>query len=122
MSCDVVLNPAEPDATYNKHRGVGYLVQVLETYSPDPAPEPGEPVSPEASPPAKPDLITHVAVGPMNVHDGAALEPALADTEARGIKPRVMLGDSHYGSEEDLKEAATHGAEVVAPAMPASPG
>ena len=26
MTCDVVLNPADLDATYNKHRGVGYLV------------------------------------------------------------------------------------------------
>ncbi len=115
MTCDVVLNPAEPDATYNKHRGVGYLVQIMETYSPDPADHAGA----EASPPAKPDPITHVSAGPMNVHDGAALEPALADTEARGIKRREVLGDSHYGSEEDVKEAATHGVEVVAPAMPA---
>jgi len=119
MTCDVVLNPAEPDATYNKHRGVGYLVQVMETYSPDPATEPDDPSGGGAPAPAKPDLITHVAVGPMNVHDGAALEPALADTEARGIKPREVLGDSHYGSEENLKEAATRGVEVVAPAMPA---
>jgi hypothetical protein len=118
MTCDVVLNPAEPDATYNKHRGVGYLVQVMETYSPDPAPESDARAGAEVSPPAKPDLITHVAVGPMNVHDGAALEPALADTEARGIEPREMLGDSHYGSEENLKEAALRGVEVIAPAMP----
>src|SRR5262249_55814258 len=72
MTCDNVLNPAAPDATYNKHRGVGYLVQVMETYSPDPDPEPGDPAGDGDSPPAKPDLITHVAVGPMNVHDGAA--------------------------------------------------
>src|SRR5512143_3259278 len=47
MTCDNVLNPADPDATYNKHRGVGYLVQVMETYSPDPAPEPDDPASTE---------------------------------------------------------------------------
>ena len=119
ITCDVVLNPAEPDATYNKHRGVGYLVQVMETYSPDAAPEPGDQAGTEGPPPAKPDLITHVAVGPMNAHDGSALDPALADAEARGIKPETLLGDSHYGSEENLKEAAVRGVEVVAPAMPA---
>jgi hypothetical protein len=114
MTCDVVLNPAEPDATYNKHRGVGYLVQVMETYSP----EADTPANPDESAPAKPDLITHIAVGPMNVHDGSALEPALADAEARGIKPETLLGDSHYGSEENLKEATLRGVEVIAPAMP----
>jgi hypothetical protein len=113
MTCDVVLNPADPDATYNKHRGVGYLVQVMETY----APEADTPANPDESKPSKPDLITHIAVGPMNVHDGSALEPALADAEARGIKPRTLLGDSHYGSEENLKEAALVGVEVIAPAM-----
>ena len=66
----------------------------------------------------KPDLITHIAVGPMNVHDGSALDPALADVEARGIKPKTLLGDSHYGSEENLEEAALRGVEVIAPAMP----
>ncbi len=54
----------------------------------------------------------------MNVHDGSALDPALADVEARGIKPKALLGDSHYGSEENLEEAALRGVEVIAPAMP----
>ncbi len=114
MTCDVVLNPADPDATYNKHRGVGYLVQVMETYTC----EEETPADAEGSkPPPKPDLITHIAVGPMNVHDGSAPDPALADAEARGIKPKALLGDSHYGSEEDLEEEALRGVEVIAPAM-----
>jgi Transposase DDE domain len=111
MTCDVVLNPADPDATYNKHRGVGYLVQVMETYCD--VEEPTGDVSP-----APPDLITHVAVGPMNVHDGSSLEPALADAEARGIKPKVVLADSHYGSNENLEKANLQGVEVVSPSMP----
>ena len=61
---------------------------------------------------------THIAVGPMNVHDGSALAPALAGAEARGLKPRSLLGDSHYGPEENLEEAARGGVEVIAPAMP----
>jgi hypothetical protein len=114
MTCDVVLNPADPDATYNKHRGVGYLVQVMETY----APEEETPANAVGPAPPKPDLITHIAIGPMNVHDGSALDPALVDTEARGIKPEALLGDSHYGSEENLEAAALRGVEVIAPAMP----
>jgi Transposase DDE domain/Transposase domain (DUF772) len=112
MTCDNVLNPADPDATYNKHRGVGYLAQVMETYS-DVEPEPTE-----DAPAPPPDLITHVAVGPMNVHDGSSLEPALADAEARGIKPKVVLADSHYGSNENLEKASLQGVELVSPSMP----
>lgn len=114
IACGNVLSPADPDATFNTHRGVGYLVQVMETYAADEA----GPSEAEATAPPKPDLITHVAVGPLNAHDGAALDPALADAEARGIKPETLLGDSHYGSEENLKESAQRGVEVIAPAMP----
>ena len=110
MTCDNVLNPADPDATYNKHRGVGHMVQVMETYSD---------VDEEQSEAATaPDLITYVAVGPMNVHDGSSLEPALADAEARKIKPSVVLADSHYGSNENLERAKQQGVEVVSPSMP----
>ena len=114
IACGDVLSPADPDATFNTHRGVGYLVRVMEAYAGDEA----SPSEAEASAPPKPDLITRVAVGPLNAHDGAALDPAPADTEARGIEPRVMLGDSRYGPEEDPKEAAPREVEVIAPAMP----
>jgi DDE family transposase/transposase-like protein DUF772 len=112
MTCDNLLNPADTGATYNAHRGVGYLVQVMETYC-DVEEEPTEDAAP-----LPPDLITHVAIGPMNIHDGSALEPALADAEARGIKPEVVLADSHYGSNENLAKAKLQGVEVVSPSMP----
>ena len=103
MTCDVVLNPADPDATYNKHRGVGYLVQVMETYRDD------EEDETEGAPPSLPDLITHVAVGPMNVHDGSALEPALDDAEARAIKPEVLLGGLAFRLEREPREGEPPG-------------
>ena len=59
-----------------------------------------------------------MAVDPLNAHEGAALDPALSETEARGIKPKTLLGESHYGSEENFNEAAVRGAKVIAPAMP----
>ena len=34
IPCDNVLSPADPDASYNAHCGAGYLVQVMETYTP----------------------------------------------------------------------------------------
>jgi hypothetical protein len=112
IPCDNVLNPADPDASYNTHRGVGYLVQVMETYSPE---EEG-PADPE--PITKPALITHIAVGAMNTHDSGALEPALADVQARRIGPEDLLADSHYGSTENVQKAAQPAVELVSPAMP----
>jgi hypothetical protein len=112
MPCDNVLSPADPDARFNKHRGTGYLVQLMETYSED------DEESNDGSEPAKPDLITHVAVGPINVHDRSAVEPALEDTEQRGVKPTELLADSHYGSNECLEEGSRRGVEIVSPSMP----
>ncbi|AGA26519.1 transposase [Singulisphaera acidiphila] len=112
MPCGNVLSPADPDASYNAHRGVGFLVQIMETYS-DVEDDPTG-----TAPPPPPDLITHVAVGPMNVHDGSSLEPALADTDARTIKPEVVLADSHYGSNENLEKAKHQGVDLVSPSMP----
>lgn len=71
------------------------------------------------SEPPKPDLITHVAMDPLTMHDQDALEPALDDTEARHIKPQALLADSHYGSNECLRRGAQREVEIVSPAMPA---
>jgi Sec-independent protein translocase protein TatA len=113
IPCDNVLNPADPDASYNTHRGVGYLVQIMETYSPDDVAEDG------SSQPPKPDLITHVAVGKMTIHDRAALEPAIDGTAERGIRPKELLADSHYGSNECIEKGKQRDVEIVSPSMPA---
>ncbi|MCK5914671.1 MAG: transposase, partial [Deltaproteobacteria bacterium] len=47
VSSDSLQNPSDPDAGYCGHKGQGYQVQVMETYSPDKT---------------QPDLITHVSV------------------------------------------------------------
>ena len=61
--CDGVISPADPDARYNYHRGKGYLVQIMETFVED------DVTGAEESLPQKPDLITHVAVDPLTMHD-----------------------------------------------------
>lgn len=33
IPCDSIHSPADPDSSYNKHRGHGYGVQILETYA-----------------------------------------------------------------------------------------
>jgi hypothetical protein len=111
--CDGIVSPADPDARYNKHRGVGYLVQVMETYTESTSAEP------PGSQPPKPDLITHVAVDKLTLHDRDALEPALDDADKRGRKPKELLADSHYGSNECLAKGRQRGVEIVSPAMTA---
>ena len=113
QDCDGVISPADPDARYNKHRGTGYLIQIMETFAEDDSPEEDE------SPPPKPDLITHVAVDKLTMHDKDALEPALDDTGQRGVKPKELLADSHYGSNECLQKGCKRNVEIVSPSMPA---
>ena len=32
VPCDTVGNPSDPDASYNAHKGQGYVAQIVETY------------------------------------------------------------------------------------------
>ena len=68
VPCDTVGNPADPDASYNAHKGQGYMAQIVETYCED---DSNEAVA------ATPDLITHVEVHKMTVHDGCESRMAL---------------------------------------------
>ncbi len=118
--CDGVISPADPDARYNKHKGTGYLVQIMETFVEDDSPSDNPDSSEQgAAPPSPPDLITHVAVDPLTMHDQDALKPALDDTDTRHIKPQELLADSHYGSTECLAHGDERCVEIVAPAMTA---
>ena len=123
LSGDVLQNPSDPDNTYNKHKGQGYTVQVMETYQPDPpatVDQAGQTAlaPPDPSQPLKPDLITHVAVGPMTGHDSQAVVPALDDVAGRGILPEQVLADTHFGFQEQIDQAAARGVELIAPAQP----
>jgi hypothetical protein len=111
--CDGIVSPADPDARYNKHRGTGYLVQIMETFAED------DSQSEDEFKPVKPDLITHVAVDKLTMHDQDALAPAIEDASRRGIKPQELLADSHYGANDCLAIGSELGVEIVSPAMPA---
>ena len=118
IPCDNVLNPADPDAGYNKNKGVGYLVQGMETYTEKAENDSALLDSPDVDSAYEgPDLITHVAVGKMNVHDRSALEPALDDVEHRNIAPKALLADTHYGPTALAEKAGNRGVELIAPAM-----
>lgn len=100
-------NPSDPDATYDAHKGVGYQVQLAETYQPV---EEGQEKDKTI-----PDLITCVAVEPANRSDVHALLPMLEETGARGCAPEVLLADTAYGSDANVEGAKAAGTEVIAP-------
>ncbi|MCK5915895.1 MAG: transposase, partial [Deltaproteobacteria bacterium] len=102
VSSDSLQNPSDPDAGYCGHKGKGYQVQVMETYSPDKT---------------QPDLITHVSVEAAHESDANALLPAIEDTKKRNMAPTELLADTLYGSDENIETAKEMGVEVVAPAM-----
>ena len=85
------------------------MAQIVETYCED--------VSNEAVA-ATPDLITDVEVHKMTVHDGHRLADALDDLSERALTPAVMLGDSHYGSSDNMALTREQNINLVAPARP----
>ena len=102
---DSLQNPSDPDAGYSGHKGQGYQVQILETYSRE---------APEGSAP-KLELITQVQVEPAHKSDAHALIPALEAVAEKDLAPKEVLADSLYGSDENCKAAKAMGVEVVSP-------
>ena len=106
VSSDSLQNPSDPDAGYCGHKGKGYQMQVMETYSPENT---------------QPDLITHVMVEAAHASDAAALLPALDDSEGRGLAPLELLADSLYGGDDNVEAAKGRGVDLISPAMGAKP-
>lgn len=96
---DSLQAPSDPDATYSRHKGKGYQVQIGETCHPD------NPV----------ELITHVAVEGAHESDHNALLPFIEATQERGIGPETAFADTAYCSGENLVKAAEKGVELLAP-------
>ena len=103
ISSDSLQNPSDPDAGYSGHKGKGYQVQLMETYT--------------TSEKDELSLITHVAVEPANVSDVHGLIPAIESTQQRGLGPQQVVADTLYGSDKNSLEAAVLGVDLVAPAL-----
>jgi hypothetical protein len=102
---DSLQNPSDPDATYDGHKGKGYQVQVMETYS--------ENKSPDTL-----NLITYIEAEPAHLSDANGLMPAIESTQKRELNPDQILGDSLYGSDENVTAAAEKGVKLISPVMP----
>ena len=106
IASDSLQNPSDPDATYSGHKGQGYQVQVMETFSKDK--EDGD---------GSLNLITHVAVEPAHNSDANAVIPAIESTKQRDLNPKELTADSLYGSDDNHEKAKEHGVELIAPTM-----
>lgn len=105
---DSLQNPSDPDSTYSGHKGQGYQVQVMETYNKDQEPKRRK---------KDLNLITHVEVEPANQSDAKAIIPAIESATKRDLAPKELLADSLYDSDDNHRDAAKQGVEVIAPVM-----
>jgi hypothetical protein len=105
---DSLQNPSDPDAAYSGHKGQGYQVQVMETYSKEEDPKRKK---------KDLNLITHVDVEPANQSDANAIILAIESATKSNIAPKELLADSLYDSDDNHHDAAKQGVEVVAPVM-----
>ena len=103
---DSLQNPSDPDATYDGHKGQGYQIQIMETFTPE-----------EEKDETKPELITYVEVQPAHMSDANELLPAIESAQTRNCGPEMVLADSLYGSDDNVVAAAECGVEVISPAM-----
>jgi len=103
---DSLQNPSDPDASYSGHKGQGYQVQVMETYCDN-----------EKEKEHSLNLITHVDVEPAHKSDANAIVPAIESVELRDLKPKELMADSLYGSDDNCESADKHGVKLIAPTM-----
>jgi hypothetical protein len=108
ISSDSLQNPSDPDATYSGHKGQGYQVQIVETFT-----EHDE----NKKDPTELNLITHVDVETACQSDAQALVPAIEATLEKDLAPVELQADSLYGSDENCQQAEQYGVEVVSPTM-----
>ena len=106
VACDSLQNPSDPDATYDGHKGQGYQVQIMETFTPD-----------KERDQTKPNLITYVEVEPAHKSDTEALIPAIKETQERSCAPKELEADALYGSDENVQAAEELGVKVNAPVI-----
>jgi hypothetical protein len=106
ISSDSLQNPSDPDATYSGHKGQGYQVQIMETYTD----------TEDENIKAKTlNLITHVAVETACQSDAHAIKPAIQSTKQRGLAPKELEADTLYGGDDNYEYAKTENMELVSP-------
>lgn len=106
VPCDSLQNPSDPDATYDGHKGKGYQVQVLESYS---VKKEGDEEAPLLN------LITYVEAQPAHEHDAHTVKKALEKTRRENRAPSRILADSLYGGDNNHVDCQAEGVDLIAP-------
>jgi len=104
---DSLQNPSDPDATYSSHKGQGYQVQIMETYTDTKDKDIKEKTL---------NLITHVNVEQACKSDAHALKPAIESTKEKGLSPKELEADTHYGGDKNHEYAKSQGVDLISPA------
>jgi len=105
---DSLQNPSDPDAGYDRHKGQGYQVQVMESYTER---EPEE----EGGREPRLNLITYVQAQGAHESDSQAVVPALEKSRQQERAPKQLLADSLYGSDNNHLHTQVEGVKLVAP-------
>lgn len=108
---DSLQNPSDPDATFSGHKGQGYQVQVMETYTE---------TEDKESKDATLNLITHVEVEKACQSDAKALVPAIESTKERGLCPKKITADCLYGSDDNFEDAKEMKVDLISPVKKSS--
>lgn len=102
---DVIQNPSDPDATYDGHKGPGYMVQISETCSEQ----------------NQVQLATSAIPQTACQSDADAVELVRQDLNESELLPRKMLADTLYGSDENVQACAQDGIELISPVSGKTP-
>jgi hypothetical protein len=96
---DIVVNPSDPDATLDGHKGSGYQIQLSETYSPD----------------NETQLIVSAIPEQAHQSDSEAMKKVLDDLHQNDLLPKEMVADTAYGSDDNFCRCKMFGVELAAP-------
>jgi hypothetical protein len=117
---DSLQNPSDSDVTYSGHKGQGYQVQIMETFTSQVM----ETFTSQAmetftsqEKEKKLNLLTYVEVEPAHESDAHGLIPGVESVKERNLLPEELLADSLYGSDDNCQKAKEHSVELIAPLM-----
>lgn len=96
---DIVVNPSDPDATLDGHKGSGYQIQLSETCSSD----------------NETQLIVSAIPEQAHQSDSEAMKKVLDDLSKNDLLPKDMVADTAYGSDDNFCRCKMYSVELAAP-------
>ena len=96
---NIIVNPSDPDATLDGHKGSGYQIHLSETCS-------------DAN---ETQLIISAIPQQAQQSDAGSLKVVLEDLKEQGMLPQQMLADTSYGSDANAVLCEREGIDLVAP-------